>query len=240
MDVLGHQRHCTCKITPSRSSGLRHVVVHKLIHQALANYALLSTFSASFHSKMSWSARAPNSVLLMTFWSSIKLPLSKQLSLPLRMFSLNMLLCISVHICFGKVSAHIRDHADVEVVLGKRLMSPKICASIASPYSIAFSSFSNSSCFRYCLQHLLMVAPQCWMIWRAQFHCCSSGFSAGHWWRSVRCNALSSNHVQTFSMRCSCCGAVSSSSYIIGCTGTPLVIRPRCFWAAAARAIRVA
>ena len=42
MGILDHQCHCTWNIIPIRSSGLRHVVVHKLIHQALANYALLS------------------------------------------------------------------------------------------------------------------------------------------------------------------------------------------------------
>ena len=37
MDILDHQCHCTWNIIPTRGNGLRHVVVHKLLHQAFAN-----------------------------------------------------------------------------------------------------------------------------------------------------------------------------------------------------------
>ena len=36
------------------------------------------TSSAPFHSKMSWSAREPNSILLMSLWTSIQLPLNNR------------------------------------------------------------------------------------------------------------------------------------------------------------------
>ena len=147
-------------------------------------------------------------------------------------------LCIRVHICFGKVS-YIWDYAYAEV-FRKVPADPQDLCIHCFAIQDWFRSFLEWLLRQVFLQHMIMVRSQCWVIWHALIPCCSLGFSASHWWRSLRCNASSSKHVQTLSMSCSCWDDVRSSSYIIGFTVTPLVIRSRCEWAAASRAIRVA
>ena len=46
MDILDHQRHCTWNSISTRGIGLRHVVFHKLLHQALAISALVPNLLA--------------------------------------------------------------------------------------------------------------------------------------------------------------------------------------------------
>ena len=123
--------------------------------------------------------------------------------------------------------------------LGKRLMTFRIWASMASPYRIAFSNSSNSSLVKSASQHARMVRSQCCMTCLAASHCSILGFAAARWLRSAWCNAESSKFKQILSSTSSCCLVVSNSSYCMGFTVTPLVIRSRCDCAAASRATNV-
>ena len=117
------------------------------------------------------------------------------------------------HLLLATVS-HIWDHVDVDVFR-------KVPA---YPQDLRIHCFAKKDCllkFLYLLLLQVVFATHSYG-WHALIHCCSFGFSASHWWQSVRCNSSYSNHVQTLSISCLCCDAVRSSSYIIGFTVAPI------------------